>query len=817
MIETWFSQDLNEPVQVHQLDGNVFSQDNQGNLVGVNVFDGDDPATLSGSVSASVIRSDGSTVAVTGVLSGNSCYVILPSAAYALPGIISIVIKLTGGGSTTTLCAVVANVYQSATDATVDPGTIIPSVQALIDEIENAISSIPLDYSTLSRYAEVIGIQYGLYDYDFINKPYDCKNVFAVNTVSAINPSGETYGDGSRAVARIDSIVNGNLFIFNPSKNNVAIYYRRKSDNQYIGYAKTETNSAYVFVSGLDNSVYNYYIMLIHKTGATETNWTQTELEEANKKVFVYSGDYNDNQKALSLKVESNLIRPSIIHTGKYYYGGALPADNPNMSYTDLIPIKGKHRYFFPYVTIGYSWYEQDGITVIGGNYIAVENVSERLPYVTLDAPEGAAYLGVSVRSGDVPNMILSELPNSKSHVSLVSGLPVVKSVIAREPLNWIFNTDYKQTMGGSRLVVENGSFDGEKVSLPSGGIIACKDQICMDKSKVSFVFAVPGNESPSFVLGTNGYYANPSLAISDGAIAVWFKSDGTAEIRTGTGQSGTYSTFIKSLDISDLDITSGRKFILSIEKDTINRYIISVYDALTPNVIAETEIQAQENEQDHNLFVGQIRGWGGPFAIVNSGGNVEIYNIKMYSTAPTYPKVAFWGDSYIENMGRNPLCSYANLLRNALNGDAFSSGQGGATAAQTSYRFAAEINSCSPQYIVFNVGVNDSFNVGIETYKTSILHLVDLAKNAGAVPILVTIPNVPAGNETTAAFCEQANLWIRSLGYDYIDIAYALSTGDGTTGDTTKFVSDMTHPNIKGGKAIFDYIKANLPHLLWK
>lgn len=156
MIETWFSQDLNEPVQVHQLDGNVFSQDNQGNLVGVNVYDGDAPATLSGSVSASVIRSDGSTVAVTGVLSGNSCYIILPAAAYAVPGIISIVIKLTGGGSTTTLCAVVSNVYQSATDTIVDPGTIIPSVQALIDEIAFAVSTIPDDYLSLWNTTEQI-------------------------------------------------------------------------------------------------------------------------------------------------------------------------------------------------------------------------------------------------------------------------------------------------------------------------------------------------------------------------------------------------------------------------------------------------------------------------------------------------------------------------------------------------------------------------------------------------------------------------------------------------------------------------------------
>ena len=150
MIETWYNQDLQVPVTVQYLDGNVFSQDNLGNLIGVNVFDGGAPASISGTVSATIIRADGVTVPVTGSLSGNSCYIILPSAAYVVPGPISIIIKLTGGGSTTTLCAIVANVYQSSTDAVVDPGTIIPSVSALIAEIENVAATIPQDYSELS-------------------------------------------------------------------------------------------------------------------------------------------------------------------------------------------------------------------------------------------------------------------------------------------------------------------------------------------------------------------------------------------------------------------------------------------------------------------------------------------------------------------------------------------------------------------------------------------------------------------------------------------------------------------------------------------
>lgn len=151
VIETWYNQDLSAPVQVQYIKGNVFSQDNNGNLIGVNVYQDGQPATLSGSVSASVIRADGATVAVTGVLTGNRASVTLPQSCYAVPGVLSVVIKLTSGTTVTTLCAVVANVYQSSTDAVVDPGTIIPDINALIAEIEAAVAQIPPDYSGLKR------------------------------------------------------------------------------------------------------------------------------------------------------------------------------------------------------------------------------------------------------------------------------------------------------------------------------------------------------------------------------------------------------------------------------------------------------------------------------------------------------------------------------------------------------------------------------------------------------------------------------------------------------------------------------------------
>lgn len=150
-IESWFDQDIKKPVKVHHIGGNMFSQDNLGNLIGVRVFDHGEAVTLSGSVSANVIRPDGGTVAVAGTLSDNTASVELPQAAYAYPGMIAVVLKLTSGSAVTTLCAVTAIVYRSTTDVTIDPGTIVPSIQNLIAQIDAAVASIPLDYSALNQ------------------------------------------------------------------------------------------------------------------------------------------------------------------------------------------------------------------------------------------------------------------------------------------------------------------------------------------------------------------------------------------------------------------------------------------------------------------------------------------------------------------------------------------------------------------------------------------------------------------------------------------------------------------------------------------
>lgn len=148
-IETWLRQELMEAVKVRYLDGNIFSQDNMGNLIGVELTQAGAPYSGGGSVSATVIRADGTTVAIIGSISGDKVSIILPQAAYYIPGVVSVVIKITSGSTITTVGAIVANVYESTTSAVIDPGTIIPSIETLIQSINTAVASIPADYSSL--------------------------------------------------------------------------------------------------------------------------------------------------------------------------------------------------------------------------------------------------------------------------------------------------------------------------------------------------------------------------------------------------------------------------------------------------------------------------------------------------------------------------------------------------------------------------------------------------------------------------------------------------------------------------------------------
>ena len=131
IFETWLTSDLKKPLRVAELKGNLFSDDNGGNRIGVEVLDDGEPATLSGGVVGYIIRADGATIMVNGTAENNRAYIDLPASAYVVIGQISIAIKV--GSTTVGACA--GYVYPTTTDSLVDPGHVIPSIDELLEKI----------------------------------------------------------------------------------------------------------------------------------------------------------------------------------------------------------------------------------------------------------------------------------------------------------------------------------------------------------------------------------------------------------------------------------------------------------------------------------------------------------------------------------------------------------------------------------------------------------------------------------------------------------------------------------------------------------
>lgn len=124
--------------------------DEKADRFGIRAFRNGVPETLSGSCIGLFVRSDGTTVTITnGVVSGNMAYVTLPEACYVVEGCFCLAIKVITANDAGTMRIVDGMVSRTSTDVLVDPGTVITSIEDMIEAIEEAVASIPADYSDL--------------------------------------------------------------------------------------------------------------------------------------------------------------------------------------------------------------------------------------------------------------------------------------------------------------------------------------------------------------------------------------------------------------------------------------------------------------------------------------------------------------------------------------------------------------------------------------------------------------------------------------------------------------------------------------------
>ncbi len=146
-----FVQDLQDEIRIRQCGTIVFNADDLSNVLSVDLYNGGEAYTPTGTVVGAVICSDGSTVPITnGTISGNTVSITLTAACFAIPGQIGVGIQIVTGSIKTTVLKAIYNAERFETDNVIDPDERITiTVSDLVEDIAEAVASIPADYTDL--------------------------------------------------------------------------------------------------------------------------------------------------------------------------------------------------------------------------------------------------------------------------------------------------------------------------------------------------------------------------------------------------------------------------------------------------------------------------------------------------------------------------------------------------------------------------------------------------------------------------------------------------------------------------------------------
>ena len=183
-----YIQDLTQDVQIRYCGTLLFNSDSDSNIINVALYNGKDEAPQTGSVVCCVICCDGSTVPVTGgTISGNVVSVTLGGSGL-IPGQARIGIKIVTGGIKTTIFKAIYNVELFETDNVVDPSSRITlRVGDLVQDINDAVASIPADYSDLTSaikpFAGIVEFESGAFNNDRITKGDNVKRIRNVSPI----------------------------------------------------------------------------------------------------------------------------------------------------------------------------------------------------------------------------------------------------------------------------------------------------------------------------------------------------------------------------------------------------------------------------------------------------------------------------------------------------------------------------------------------------------------------------------------------------------------------------------------------------------
>ena len=148
--------DLSDQLKRYTLQTPLVQNNNMAHEFNVALMDGESEVPVE-NVSADFLRADGNVVPILGdycTANGNVATVVLPEACYAVQGRATLTINVSSGDVKTCIGFFSCMVFKTTSASAVDPGTIIPSVEQLIEDIDEAVKKIPADYTALTEDVE---------------------------------------------------------------------------------------------------------------------------------------------------------------------------------------------------------------------------------------------------------------------------------------------------------------------------------------------------------------------------------------------------------------------------------------------------------------------------------------------------------------------------------------------------------------------------------------------------------------------------------------------------------------------------------------
>lgn len=391
VIETWFEQDLQKPVKVRYIDGNLFSHNGNGNRIGVIVTNNGEAVTLTGTVSGYAVLADGTTVPCTGTRSGNKASILVPAAAYS-PGRILISIFLTDGTTVTTLAALSSSVIMARTGNQIDPGSVVTdwtnTINAAMQSVETAAANlgniVATSYANLT-FPVPLG-KYTIYN----NGLYRCISPIASSEAwTAAHWTNVKLGDDVADLKSIlDTIIEDSGVEITHEKSIAHTGTINQSLSEFDLVLKSGTE---VKITLIDANNIGYVVALYVRYKGQSSN---TTLNNNAKVGTTYTYTLQNDTEFFSLYTSG-----ATASTLLFQIVASNPANTTMLSRigtleTEMNSVSGEVDKKAPFGCVGFNVWDEEWETNAGGTYIRSKNLIEVMPGTDyyLCAPNNFSY-----------------------------------------------------------------------------------------------------------------------------------------------------------------------------------------------------------------------------------------------------------------------------------------------------------------------------------------------------------------------------------------------------------------------------------------